>query len=216
MTLLETIAKSTPRTWVGASIVAGVVSGVLAGVGTYRASPSASAWAWGLYVGFLAATFIAILWYALLTFGMALTANEQTRLSRQMFEAGHRPSIEVVLVPGEMRFYENEDNYVFHFDLYNHGSVPAVLAEWQGRVRRNAVVEVEGPLRDAGRTVFPTRQVHFHFSNAPRGSPGPAVPNVEIEITVHYHAPSVPEVVYTTRMVTSQADNWLGRFPEIT
>src|SRR5262245_16488942 len=113
------------RWWVMAAVIAGLISGVFGGIGTYKANPAASAWAWGLYVGFLAATFVAVLWYAQETQGMARTAVEQVQLNRQIFEAANRPSIEVIFDPGIARFYQNEGNYNFPFRLYNHGSVAA-------------------------------------------------------------------------------------------
>src|SRR5262245_2682943 len=145
------------RAWVTAAVIAGLISGVAAGVGTYKVSPAASAWAWGLYVGFLAATFIVVLWYALETQGMASTAVEQVHLNRRMFEAAHRPSIEIIVDLTQAHFYQDGNNYAFPFQLNNHGSVPALLDGWQGRVRRNGVVETEGLLNDAGLAIFPGR-----------------------------------------------------------
>jgi hypothetical protein len=207
------------RRWVTAAVIAGLISAIAAGIGTYKANPSASAWAWGLYVGFLAATFIAVLWYALETQGMARTAVEQVQLNRRIFEAAHRPSIEVIVDPGQGRFYQNQGNYAFPFRLYNHGPVAAVFVGWQGRVRSNDVVEVEHPLSDAGRALFPTREAQFNFANA-TGPQFATPPTVEVEITVRYHAPSLPDVVYTTRMVATPMPAapplWRVTFPEIT
>ncbi len=203
-----------PHRWIITALASGVLFGVIAGIGTYKASPAASAWAWGLYVGFLAASFVAVLWYALVAHRMADTAAQESRLNHQIFEASHRPSLEVIFAVGDTRFYQNEGNYTFPFQLYNHGSVPAVLVGWRGIVRRDGAIEVDGPLQDAGRSIFPTRTVNLAFSNV-HGPQGPTPNGVEVEIVVTYRSSSVPEVTYTTRMVASGAGNWVPRFPEI-
>jgi hypothetical protein len=136
--LIRRSLEMKPRLWVGAAVALGVVSGTIAGAGTYRASPSPSAWAWGLYVGFLAASFTAVVWYAVVTHGMANTVAEQTRISRQVFESTHRPSIEIIVPPRVAAFYQNENNYAFPFQLYNRGDVPAILVSWQVLCARTA------------------------------------------------------------------------------
>jgi len=167
-------------------------------------------------VGFLAASFIAVVWYAVVTHGMANTVAEQTRISRQVFESTHRPSIEIIVPPGVTAFYENQNNYTFPFQLYNRGEVPAILVSWQGIVRQNGIPVLQGPLNDNGYTIFPTREPQFNFANV-HGPQAPTPAGVEIEIVVRYHAPSAPDRIYMTRMnALPPPPHWRYRFPEIT
>lgn len=145
----------------------------------------------------------------------ASAAADQAHISRQIFEAAHRPSIEVMVDFNAARFFQNADNYTFPFRLHNHGSVPAILVGWRGTVRVTGHTEVLGPQRDAGYAIFPSRPMDLNFSNV-HGPQGPTNAGADIEIAVQYHSPSAPGVVYTTRMVAAASDNWRATFPELT
>jgi len=63
----------------------GVIFGLLAGVATFKAAPTASAWATGISAGAYAATLVAVLWYSLETQAMRRAIVRQTEMSVRPF-----------------------------------------------------------------------------------------------------------------------------------
>lgn len=111
------------RLWVASAVIVGLASAVVAGVGTYKASPSSSAWAWGLYVGFLGATFIAVLWYALLTHRMGVVQRQGAEV------ANHPWLLAISLRPDDVAADDGArfGRHVAFLPITNTGRTPALL-----------------------------------------------------------------------------------------
>ena len=66
-----------PRAWI-VLVFVGVAAAIVAGLTTHWARPSQSAWAYGIYMGLLALTLLAILWYLTAGFSTMPCAKSST------------------------------------------------------------------------------------------------------------------------------------------
>ena len=82
-----------------------------------------------------------------------LATRRQAALTRRIFEASHRPYLNVL--PQDPVFLDRHIHFVFHLD--NRGTVPAIVTGWHVSVRyRGQAVPIEpGESRDVVRVVFP-------------------------------------------------------------
>ena len=76
-----------PRTWI-VLVFVGVAAAIVAGLTTHLARPSQSAWAYGIYMGLLALTLLAILWYSFET-------RKLVRMQREASELESHPWLHV-------------------------------------------------------------------------------------------------------------------------
>jgi len=135
----------------------------------------------------------------------AEAAADQARTARQIFEAGHRPYVEVWLE--EASFWTNEEFFRLRVKLKNHGPVPADIIRWQLVFRINGnIVGGFGP-EDELRSVFPDREQTleaYRGADAPEGRPsGP----MEIEMNVRYRGGHDAEYV-TNAIMRGQSHQW--------
>jgi hypothetical protein len=165
-------------------------------------------------VGVAAAIYYAILtrrlWQATraqadLTKGIAEETKRQAGISQSVFEASHRPYIELTLP--EAVFVELEW-YRFKLHLANRGSTPAVDLTWRVQVTRDGVTVVD-QRSAADRVVFPQQARDFFCVNE-KAVPGNDVPvavtmaryekrpPVAVDVQVEYVGPSGRR--YFTRM----------------
>ncbi len=111
----------------------------------------------------------------------AEAAADQARSTRLIFEAAHRPYLEVQLDPNS--FFVTFEFRRLLLTVTNHGPVPALLENWEARFRQgpNAVGRSRTP--EPGLCVFPGRAAPLR-DEAGQGpeQPGPDV-DVEIEVT---------------------------------
>lgn len=126
-------------------------------------------------------------------------AAAQAESTRLIFEAAHRPYLQVVMDRTSSFFYE-ADFYRFHYTVENHGAVPAILTE------RHLIVRVDGQevlrLQPApeSRAIFPGDEPRLDWDQFQHGRPQqtPQVP-IEVECTVRYRGLS--GLTYMTRVV---------------
>jgi hypothetical protein len=125
-------------------------------------------------------------------------AAEQARITRQIFEASHRPIVGLMTYEGN--FFRGADSYRLHFEAKNHGQVPAILTESRMVARRGAEVLVERTEPGRGRCIFPGEDTRLECEQVrPHGgvaqTPREAV---DVELTVHYTG--FDDVVRTSRI----------------
>jgi hypothetical protein len=135
----------------------------------------------------------------------AEAAVEQARVTRKIFEAGHRPYVEVWLDSGS--FWTNPEFFRLHVKLKNHGPVPADIIKWQAVFRTGSeTVGGFGP-EDELLSVFPDREQTLEArvgADAPEGRPpGP----MEIELNVRYRGAHDAEYV-TNAIIRGQSHQW--------
>jgi hypothetical protein len=65
------------------------------------------------------------------------TGTRGAESTRLIFEAAHRPYLQVLMYRGGSFFFE-ADFYRFHYSIKNHGPVPAILTE------RHLIVRMDG------------------------------------------------------------------------
>jgi len=201
------------------------------------------AWAWG-WIGanyqplavVLAALGVAVTWwYVRLTRRLATAANtaanaalqqaaaslvgakaaaEQARITRQMFEASHRPVLELTLHGFD--YFNTADSYRLDFDVKNHGQVPAILTESRLVVRQDAVVIVDRVAQGRGMCIFPSEEPEdLRFGEEGKDGAGQSPRStVEVELTVSYHG--FDDEVRTSRLaVVGNFDGWRRMLTEI-
>ncbi len=118
----------------------------------------------------------------------AEAAADQARSTRLIFEAAHRPYLEVRLDPSS--FYIGPDLYRLDVTVKNHGPVPAILDRWQAVIRkaREKVAGIGPELLE--RCVFPDVEVPLQMASHPMaftpGLPPGEVTEVGVEIDVTY------------------------------
>ena len=135
---------------------------------------------------------------------------KQAQVTQRMFEASHRPYLNVQ--PSRMLFLGRE-NFVFAFSLRNRGSLPAALVGWHATLSRNGetVAERRRDEADAGVTIFPgySHEIEFQLGSG-SGVVEPPPSSLEIEVVVEYRG--VPESHYTTRLsADTRAGSWGAR-----
>src|SRR5262245_55658362 len=64
------LPQSSTPVWIVVALSTGLSCGLVAGIGTQLARPSASAWATGVSTAVLASTLVAFIWYSVETLGM--------------------------------------------------------------------------------------------------------------------------------------------------
>lgn len=142
----------------------------------------------------------------------AEAAAEQARITRQIFEASHRP---IVGLQTHIRNYvEAPDFYSLDFDATNHGQVPAILTESRLLVRRGADVLVDLIVAGRGRCIFPGEDTTLEFSGTGSGQIKGAAGAVDVELTVSYTG--FDDVIRTSRTaLVGNFDNWTRMLTEV-
>jgi multidrug efflux pump subunit AcrA (membrane-fusion protein) len=138
----------------------------------------------------------------------AEAAAEQANITRQIFEAAHRPYLQIEM-DRESSFFEDPDFFRLLFTLKNHGPVPAILAERQVTVKEEGqlVAERRPAPTDSNRALFAgEEEIAFRFE---RMRPGSSTrdrqrPGIEVDCTVGYRAPN--NIPYVTRVVARSTE----------
>src|SRR5262245_20393625 len=131
--------------------------------------------------------------YAFLTRRLARTAARQVEetgrqadVTQQMFEASHRPYVEIDIERAS--YVYRDDHFRLRFNLKNHGQVPATLIAWTASITtlgRARILSDRLPDRgDEAICVFPGRDTLLDHQQGT--GPEQAGPEVEIHVTVQY------------------------------
>jgi hypothetical protein len=118
-----------------------------------------------------------------LTANIARETQRQVEVSRQVFEAAHRPYIEVTL---EDAFFVRADHYRARFEMTNHGAVPAVGITWAVTISHEGQeIATEGST--AMRVLFPGgARVFVVDTGAENGANEPPPGLTTIAVAVQY------------------------------
>jgi len=146
-----------------------------------------------------AATAMVTAVYAFFTILLWMATRRQAALTRQIFEATHRP--ELAIRP-YLAFAANPGFVRLDMELINHGSTAATVSGWQASIRQGAALiaksgDFKGPL-----CVFPKgKQKCLPLEAKGQVAAGiwNGVPEVYLEATVDYRGSS-PLVAYSTRL----------------
>lgn len=105
-------------------------------------------------IGTLAAVAVAAI-YAFFTHRLWQATRAQAEITRRMFEASHRPYVQVKI--DIESFFNDPELYGLEFDIIHHGQVPAVLIGWAATITREQdrvrIERVSPP--DWRRTLYP-------------------------------------------------------------
>jgi hypothetical protein len=147
-----------------------------------------------------------------LTEQQAQATAEQTRITRQIFEASHRPV--VGLTGSNENYVEAANFYRLDFEATNNGQVPAILAESRLVVRREADMLLERVVPGRGRCIFPGKGAALEFGGTKGGVILGAAGAVDVELTVSYTG--FDDVIRTSRLaVVGNFDGWTRMLTEI-
>ncbi len=116
----------------------------------------------------------------------AQAAAEQAHVTRQMFEASHRPYLEVQIE--QRSFYLRPDFFGLFLSVKNHGPVPAILLGWRAHIQTAERLTVhQQPPTDEGLCVFPgnTAELSCTGDGTGRMDEGPH-PESDIYVEVPY------------------------------
>jgi hypothetical protein len=131
----------------------------------------------------------------------AQAGEAQAQSTRLIFEAAHRPYLQVAL-HGDSSFFFKPDFYRFFYTVKNHGPIPAILADRHLTVRMSGqeVLQLPPAAAVATRAIFPGGEIRVEWELFQQGKPQewPLVP-VEVECTVRYRGLS--GFTYMTRVV---------------
>ena len=117
-----------PRAWI-VLVFVGVAAAIVAGLTTHWARPSQSAWAYGIYMGLLALTLLAILWYSFET-------RKLVRIQREASEIESHPWLHVAGWPIPRQHDPLEEIVL---PIQNVGQTPA-------QITKISVAYDDGPL----------------------------------------------------------------------
>jgi hypothetical protein len=151
-----------------------------------------------------------VLWYTwetrrlrLESHDQVVASRDQADIARRMFEASHRPFVEVQFAKGS--YFERAQFYHLMYKLVNHGHVPAIVTTCQASVADdgNPVNLVSGHM-----VLFPDGDREIRHQGSEGGVINPTAPDVVVAINVKYsgaHAGSS----YETRLVArGRCDKW--------
>jgi len=167
-------------TWI-ILVLVGVAAAIVAGVATHWAGPSQSAWASGIYMGLLALTLLAILWYSFET-------RKLVRIQREAAEIESHPWLHVAGWPirRQLSAREAERGDQDALRIMNVGRTPALLTK--------VSVAHEGPQTDSwvklggdasSRVLAPGQQ--FLATIATFEASGPSI-QAYLSVTIDYRA----------------------------
>src|SRR5215467_3857755 len=110
-------------TWI-VLVFVGVAAAIVAGLATHWARPSQSAWASGIYMGLLALTLLAILWYSFET-------RNLVRIQREASEIESHPWLHVEgwPIPRKLSPEEAVKGDQFALPIMNVGRTPALITK---------------------------------------------------------------------------------------
>ena len=116
--------------------------------------------------------------------------QRQAEVSQRLFEASHRPYLELMLDEAQ---FGDEEEFIFRFSAKNHGSVPAVQLRWSV-VLRDSDGRVVADLTSAlTQVVFPGATVDFEAKRA-EGALSSKIPQgLRVEARLDYRGPSERE-----------------------
>lgn len=128
----------------------------------------------------------------------ARAAADQAVIARQIFEAAHRPYVELML--SDSTRFDHAQAYEIGVQLQNHGPVPATLVDWDVTIRSSSgrLETVENVLpQDVGRCLFPGRELTLR---AARGA-GYVTGTVGAQLSVTVRYGGTPATRYKSRIV---------------
>jgi len=142
-------------------------------------------------------------------------AAEQAYVTRQMFEASHRPYLEV-RVQGRT-FYARPELMSVVVLVKNHGSVPAMLLGWRTDVRVGGQVIAHAESPDETGCIFPdSKDKELECAVGKGWSEARLHPEVDLDIEVAYRG-FHPGIRYKTTIgVTGRADEWTELYVKVT
>lgn len=119
----------------------------------------------------------------------ANAAADQAHSTRLIFEAAHRPYLQVEM-DRRMSFFVRPDFFRLWFTLRNHGPLPAILADRHLTVRVDGRLVVERPPAptDSDRALFAGDEIPFQFDQIPPGAGAlvETLAGVEVDFAVGY------------------------------
>jgi hypothetical protein len=120
--------------------------------------------------------------------------RRQAEVSQRIFEASHRPYLELMLDEAQ---FGDEEQFIFRFSAKNHGSVPAVQLRWSVVLRDNDGRVVADLASGITQVVFPGAAVDFEAKRA-EGTFSSKIPQgLRVEARLDYWGS--PEREYSTR-----------------
>jgi len=125
---------------------------------------------------------------------LATETRRQAEVSQRIFEASHRPYLELMLDEAQ---FGDEEQFIFRFSAKNHGSVPAVQLRWSV-VLRDTDGRVVGDLASRiTQVVFPGAAVDFEAKRSEGAFSSKIPQGLRVEAKLDYRASSERE--YSTR-----------------
>jgi len=125
---------------------------------------------------------------------LATETRRQAEVSQRIFEASHRPYLELMLDEAQ---FGDEEQFIFRFSAKNHGSVPAVQLRWSVVLRDNDGRVVADLASGITQVVFPRGGVDFEAKRAEGAFSSKIPQGLRVEARLDYRGPS--ERDYSTR-----------------
>ena len=129
-----------------------------------------------------------------LTKEIATETRRQGEVSQRVFEASHRPYLELMLDEAQ---FGDEEQFIFRFSAKNHGSVPGVQLRWSVVLRDNDGRVVADLASRITQVVFPGAAVDFEAKRAEGAFSSKIPQGLRVEARLDYRGPSERE--YATR-----------------
>lgn len=155
--------------------------------------------------------------YAALTWRLARAATDQAGASRKaadaaadqalstrlIFEAAHRPYLQVEM--DGVSFFTRPDRFLLWFTAKNHGPLPAILTDYHLTVKVDGrlIVERRREPTESNRALFAGDDFPFRFEEPPSGVSGliEQSAGVEVDFAVGYRG--FNNTPYVTRMAAA-------------
>ena len=145
-----------------------------------------------------------------LTKEIATETRRQARISQQVFEASHRPVLEVNLERGG---FVDDQHFGFHFTVKNHGSVPAINVRSTVVCRMDDKVVVERPSQ-VPHVLFPGEERSFSATSNTAYAVQPPPRGLRVEATVDYNS-TAGRGYFTKFFFESEGSGWKLTHEEI-
>jgi len=137
--------------------------------------------------------------YAFFTILLWWSTRRQAALTRQIFEATHRP--ELAIRP-YLRFAADPGSVRVDFELTNHGSLTATVTDWSAVIRQSDTLLAESAPFAGHLCVFPHAKENatpFQAKGQQAHAVWENIPPVYLEAAVGYRG-SNPLAAYSTRL----------------
>lgn len=142
-------------------------------------------------------------------------AAEQASVTRQMFEASHRPYLAVEVQ--RRSFYISPEHFGLFVTVTNYGAVPAILLGWRARLQTpEEFTAHDEPPTEQGLCVFPGKDRELASSRGAGRTDLAPHPEADVYVEVPYRG-FHRGVRHETRIgVTGKFNQWTARYEEVT